>query len=126
MITSAVSSKSELAKKGEELACEHLSAKGYTIVQRNYRTGQGELDIIARHNNFIVIVEVKTRESAYLTDPLQLVPITKQRQVIRMANTYLKNLSTLEQARFDIVIVVHNASYTKVEHIEDAFYPMGT
>jgi putative endonuclease len=125
MISIVSPTKSELAKKGEELACEYLVSKGYTIVQRNYRTGQGELDIIARDKNFIVIVEVKTRESAFLTDPLQLVPLTKQRQVIKMANTYLKRLSTLEQARFDIIVVIHNSGYTKLEHIEDAFYPMG-
>ncbi|MFM9028481.1 MAG: YraN family protein [Bacteroidota bacterium] len=132
MTESLISPKSELARKGETLACDHLIRKGYVIIQRNYRIGQGELDIIARisitvkgsERNELVFVEVKTRESAFLTDPLQLVPLTKQRQVIRLASTYLKTLKTMERARFDIVIVVHNAQYTRIEHIEDAFYPM--
>ena len=95
------------------------------MLQRNYRYGQGELDIIAKHNGMIVFVEVKTRESSYLTDPLQLVPISKQKQIIRLAGAYLKTLKTLEQARFDIVIIVHNKTLTTINHIEDAFYPMG-
>ena len=118
------SAKTALGKKGEELATEYLVGKGFAVLQRNYRIGQGELDIIARHKNFVVFVEVKTRESAFLTDPIQLVPLSKQRQIIRLANTYLKGCSSLEQGRFDIVIVVHNANYTKIEHVEDAFYPM--
>ena len=122
---SAAPSKTELARKGEELAAEALVKKGYEVLQRNYRYGQGELDIIAKHNGMIVFVEVKTRESNYLTDPLQLVPISKQKQIIRLAGAYLKTLKTLEQARFDIVIIVHNKSLTSINHIEDAFYPMG-
>lgn len=118
------SPKTELARKGEELACLHLQSKGYTLIQRNYRIGQGELDIIARHGKDLVFIEVKTRESAFLTDPLQLVPVSKQRQVIRIANAYLKTLKTLERARFDIVVVIHNSQYTSIDHIEDAFYPM--
>lgn len=118
------SPKSELARKGEEMACNHLLQKGYTILKRNYRIGQGELDIIARDRKDLVFVEVKTRESSFLTDPLQLVPLVKQRQVIRVANAYLKTLKTLERSRFDVVIVIHNAQYTRIEHIEDAFYPM--
>lgn len=118
------SAKTELARKGEELAAEYLREKGYLILHRNYRIGQGEIDIIARDKSMVVFVEVKTRESTFLTDPLQLVPMTKQKQVIRLANTFLKMQKTLEEARFDIVVVVHNNSYTKIEHIEDAFYPM--
>lgn len=118
------SAKTALARKGEELAYQHLIAKGYQVLHRNYRIGQGELDIIARHQGMVVFVEVKTRESDFLTDPLQLVPMAKQKQVIRLANTFLKMQKTLEQGRFDVVIVVHNMQYTKLNHIEDAFYPM--
>lgn len=118
-------SKTALARKGEELAAEHLVKKGFVVVERNYRIGQGEMDIIARHGNWLVVVEVKTRESNFLTNPLQLVPLSKQKQLIKLANAYLKMRKTLEQVRFDIVIVVHNAQYTTIEHIEDAFYPMG-
>lgn len=124
MTTTIDHPKTALARKGEQLAAEYLVKKGFVILERNYRIGQGEMDIIARHGNWLVVVEVKTRESDYLTDPLQLVPMTKQKQLIKLANAFLKMRKTLEQVRFDIVIVVHNTQYTKVEHIEDAFYPM--
>ncbi|MFM7217246.1 MAG: YraN family protein [Bacteroidota bacterium] len=124
MIQSSISPKSELARKGEQLACDHLQSKGYVILKRNHRIGIGELDIIARHGRDLVFVEVKTRESAFMTDPLKLVPITKQRQVIRLADVYLKSLTSLERARFDIVIIVHTAQSTEIKHIEDAFYSM--
>jgi len=124
MTTTLTSAKTELGKKGEELAAEYLREKGFAILHRNYRIGQGELDIIARHQNMMVFVEVKTRESAYLTEPVQLVPLSKQRQIGRLANSFLKGYKSLEQGRFDIVIVIHNASCTRIEHVEDAFYPM--
>lgn len=119
-----LSPKTELARKGEQLACEYLQAKGFVVLKRNYRIGAGELDIIARHGRDIVFVEVKTRESAYMTDPLKLVPVAKQRQVVRIADIYLKSLKSIERARFDIVIVVHNPQSTDIRHIEDAFYAM--
>jgi putative endonuclease len=117
--------KSELARKGEELAAAHLTSKGYSVLQRNLRIGQGEVDIVARQGEEIVFVEVKTRSSAYLTEPVQLVPVSKQRQLLRLADRFLKDKNLDSPARFDIVIVVHNSMYSKIEHIEDAFYPMG-
>ena len=118
--------KSELARKGEELAAEYLAAKGYSIVKRNLRIGQGEIDIIARSNGCMVFVEVKTRTAPFLTDPLQLVPLSKQKQLVRLADRYLKEQGSGAPARFDIVIVVHNSAYTRMELIEDAFYPLGS
>lgn len=117
--------KSVFSREGEDLAAAHLAQSGYSILKRNVRIGQGEIDIIARNREFVVFVEVKTRTSPFLTDPLQLVPLAKQRQVIRLADRYLKNNAEDRPARFDVVIVIHNASYTRIEHIEDAFYPMG-
>lgn len=117
--------KTELSRQGEELAAKHLTANGYTVLKRNFRIGQGEIDLIARKGEHLVFVEVKTRTSPFLTDPVQLVPPAKQRQLVRLADRYLKNNSEESPARFDVVIVVHNSSNTRIEHIEDAFYPMG-
>lgn len=117
--------KTALARQGEELAAKHLAANGYTVLRRNFRIGQGEIDLIARKGEYLVFVEVKTRTSPFLTDPVQLVPPMKQRQLVRLADHFLKNNSDGSPARFDVVIVVHNATLTRIEHIEDAFYPMG-
>ena len=118
------SEKSALARKGEELASLHLSEKGFLVLERNVRIGHGELDIVAKDGDMFVFVEVKTRESAFLTDPVHLVPVSKQKQMIRLADRYLKIRDIFAPARFDIVIVVHNRQYTRIEHTQDAFYPM--
>ena len=96
MTTTIEHPKTALARQGEQLAADYLVKKGFTILERNYRIGQGEMDIIARHGNWLVVVEVKTRESDYLTDPLQLVPMTKQKQLIKLAN-YIANLHSQAQ-----------------------------
>ncbi|MFM2136476.1 MAG: hypothetical protein RL021_1876 [Bacteroidota bacterium] len=117
--------KTELARLGEELAARHLAANGYKVMKHNFRIGQGEIDLIVRKGEFLVFVEVKTRTSPFLTDPVQLVPLSKQRQLVRLADRYMKNNNDQSPARFDVVIVVHNSLTTLIEHIEDAFYPMG-
>jgi putative endonuclease len=116
--------KTELARKGEELAALSLLSKGYTILKRNFKFLRAEVDIIATIGNEIVFVEVKTRFSSYLTDPALLVPISKQKQIIKVADYFVKENCPEKEWRFDIMIVVTNNQYTNIEHIEDAFYPM--
>lgn len=114
----------ELGKVGEKMAAELLAGKGYLILHKNFFHPPGEIDIISDKDGFIVFTEVKTRESAYLSDPAQLVPLSKQKQIIRVADAYIKANYPDRPYRFDIVVVITNASYTRLEHIEDAFYPM--
>jgi putative endonuclease len=59
----------ELGEKGEELARNFLRKKGYKIIERNWRFGKDEIDIIAIDNDYLVIVEVKTRRSNYFAEP---------------------------------------------------------
>lgn len=114
----------ELGKKGELLACEYLRKKGYFIHRQNYRYDRAEVDIVAEDKGLMVFVEVKTRISAYLSDPALLVPIKKQRQIIKAADDYLKSFFPEKEGRFDIIVVITNEQYTSIEHIEDAYYPM--
>ena len=112
----------ELGKKGEELATNYLREKGYHIHSRNYRFDRAEVDIIAEDNGFLVAVEVKTRYSPYLSDPALLVPVGKQKQIIRAADEFAKTSFPDKETRFDIIIVITNEKYTTIEHIVDAFY----
>ncbi len=112
----------ELGKKGEDLAAQFLRELGYHIHIRNYRFDRAEVDIIAETDGFLVAVEVKTRVSAYLSDPALLVPIGKQKQIIRAADQFAKDAFPDKQTRFDIIIVITNEKYTTIEHIVDAFY----
>lgn len=115
--------KTELARKGEELAARDLVSKGYTIIARNFTFMRAEIDIVATIGTEVVFVEVKTRFSAYLTDPSLLVPLSKQKQIIKAADFYVKEFVPEREWRFDIMIVVTNKEYTSIEHIADAFYP---
>lgn len=113
----------ELGKLGEKMAAELLLKKGYSILKQNYFFGKAEVDIVAQINNQLVFVEVKTRESSYLSEPEYTVSMKKQRQVIKAADAYVKEFDLDLESRFDIVTVIVNSQYTKVDHLEDAFYP---
>ncbi|HRH65066.1 MAG TPA: YraN family protein [Bacteroidia bacterium] len=114
----------ELGKKGELLACEYLRKKGYLIHRQNYTFDRAEVDIVAEDQGMLVFVEVKTRISAFLSDPSLLVPIKKQKQVIKAADEFVKQVFPEKEGRFDILIVITNEQYTSIEHLVDAFYPM--
>lgn len=115
----------ELGKKGEKIAADQLLKLGYKILSKNFIYDHKEVDIVCEHDSKIVFVEVKTRYSPYLSDPALLVPIKKQKQIIKVADFYMKEFYPEKEARFDIVIVITNSEYTKHELIVDAFYPMG-
>jgi putative endonuclease len=109
---------------GEGIACEELRRKGYAILKRNYIFQKAEVDIVAEKDGRLIFVEVKTRISAYLTDPALLVSLGKQKQIIKAADQYVKDYFPEKEWRFDIMVVITNSEYTSIEHIEDAFYPM--
>jgi putative endonuclease len=114
----------DLGKMGEQLATEHLRKRGYSILARNYSiAAKAEVDIVASKDDHIVFVEVKTRETEYLNDPALMVPMKKQRQIIKAADEYVKEKEIDLPWRFDIISIVFNSKVTKLEHIEDAFYP---
>lgn len=113
-----------LGVEGENLAVRHLEEDGYEIVERNYRWKKGELDIVCRKDGLLVIVEVKTRNSSALGQPYLAVSLAKQRQIIHVANQYVRERQVKEEVRFDIFSIVLNERRIEMEHIRDAFYPL--
>jgi len=113
----------ELGKSGEDLAANFLSAKGYKILERNWRIGHNEIDIIAQDANTLVIVEVKTLKSKFIRDPEASVGKPKQKSLINAANAYIKIKNISLETRFDIVSIVITSSQPIINHIPDAFYP---
>jgi len=111
-------------KKGETIALEYLIKKGYMILERNYRSGKNEIDIIARNSGEIVFIEVKTRSSEIFCEPESAVNRDKQRAIIRVAHSYIMRNNIKEEARFDIIAIIRNEVETKINHIENAFTPM--
>lgn len=111
----------ELGIFGEKLAQEYLSKKGYHHLDFNYRFGKLEVDIISIENNQLVVTEVKTRQTAEIGEPWRAVTRPKQRQIIKVADAYVKWKQLTIDTRFDIVSIVHNQYRTEIEHIIDAF-----
>ena len=111
----------ELGILGEKLAQEYLRNKGFVHLDLNYRFGKLEVDIISMENNQLVVTEVKTRQTAEIGEPWRVVTRAKQRQIIKVADAYIKWKKLNIDTRFDIVSIVHNQYRTEIEHIVDAF-----
>lgn len=108
---------------GESAAVKHLADKGYTILERNWRYFETEIDIIAEKSGIIVVAEVKTRSSIDFGDPEAFVDLKKQKRMVKAANAYLGEKDLDREVRFDIIAVVKENGAHTVNHIEDAFYP---
>jgi putative endonuclease len=114
---------------GERIAAEHLERRGFAIVDRNFRTRWGELDIIACDGRVIVFCEVKTRRvlrAGNAVDPLESVHPRKRGQVRRMAGRWLAERRDRPRAgelRFDVIgITMDGAGHlVALDHIEAAF-----
>lgn len=107
-----------LGKEGERLATEYLQKKGYKILEENFRTSIGEIDIIAKYKNYIVIIEVKRRISGTFGEPTQAVNHRKQTKLKKLALCYLSKLGKEYPVRFDVIAIKDK----EIEHIENAFY----
>ena len=113
----------DFGKLGEELAVDYLTGKGYKILERTWRNIHKEIDIIAKDGNFLVIVEVKTRQTDAYGEPDTAVTKHKQRMLIAAANAYIARKHLDVETRFDIISIVFNDGEPVIEHIEDAFLP---
>lgn len=113
----------DLGKFGEQLACDFIRKKNYQIIDRNYRFKKNEIDIIAKKDNKLIIIEVKTRQTSEIGEPWQAVSKQKQKQVIKVANHYVQNNNIELETRFDIISIIHNSFRTELIHMEEAFYP---
>ena len=114
----------ERGTAGETLACKHLRRAGYKILYRNFRgrTG-GELDIVCRHRDTLVFVEVKTRGSEEFGRPFEAVRSDQQRRISRGALAWLRMLDNPDILfRFDVVeVIMREQGKARVEVIQNAF-----
>jgi putative endonuclease len=109
-------------RKGETIAAAFLKNTGYQIVGTNYRCPLGEIDIIARDQDELVFIEVKTRKSTALGYPEQAVDVTKQKKMSRLALWYLEHNNMHDaKARFDVVAVTMSQSEPEIRLIKNAF-----
>ncbi len=114
----------ELGRFGEERAARYLRLRGYRIVETNYSSRLGEIDLIARRGKYLVFVEVKLRKSADFAAAREFVTAAKQQRIRSTAALYLAQNETALQPRFDVIdIYAPNGASGRVtiNHIEDAF-----
>jgi putative endonuclease len=111
--------KDALGRYGEELAVAHLRRQGLTIVARNWRCPAGELDVIARDGNALVICEVKTRRSLAYGAPIEAVSPRKLRRLRELALRWLDEQQVhVPEIRFDVIGIVQPATGRPVlEHL---------
>ena len=116
--------KQTLGRFGEEQAARCLRKKGYTILERNFRCRQGEIDIIARKKGFVVFVEVKLRKDDSFAAAREFVTRGKQEKILKTASLWLSQNDCDLQPRFDVVEVYAPQGADgplRIEHLEDAF-----
>ncbi|WP_054875560.1 YraN family protein [Oxobacter pfennigii] len=116
-------SKREKGNLGETAALNYLIQNGYVILEKNFSTKYGEIDIIARDNDYIAFIEVKTRRDEKWGLPSEAVTLNKQCRIARMAMLYIaKKRLNDENFRFDVVEVILSDNEVKyLRLIKDAF-----
>lgn len=111
-----------MGKLGEDKAVVYLVREGFVVLERNWRSGCGELDVICRKDGLLVIVEVKTRICPE-ERPGELLDWRKRRSMRRAADAYVKAKGIRQEVRFDLVLVTGEG--LEVEHIEDVIQVFG-
>ena len=112
----------ELGHLGEKMALKEVRRLGYKEVERNFRCPLGEVDLIAKDGDTLVFIEIKTRKGRSLGYAKEAVNERKQRQISKVALTYMKNKKCVGvKARFDVVAVSLGIGKPELEVIKNAF-----
>lgn len=118
----------ELGKRGEEVALEYLLRQGMKLLERNWRCGHKELDLIMEDGAFIRIVEVRTREYPSIMEPFESITVQKRNKVIAAARGYMAQkgrfLCGSREVVFDVVSVLFNGELFEIKYLREAFAPL--
>jgi putative endonuclease len=114
----------DIGNLGERLAVEYLEHKGYRILALNWRYKRAEVDIIAQNGKIIVFVEVKTRSYDHFGPPDLAVNERKEALITSAAHAWIGQHQYEGEIRFDVIsILLQENTVSRVQHIEDAFFP---
>lgn len=109
-------------KLWEIKACEYLRKKRYTLLEANYTTRFGEVDLIVKNKKYICFVEVKQRDIRSIAQPKEFVDFRKQQRIMATAQLYLAKNETNLQPRFDVIeVYTENNQIKSIKHLENAF-----
>ncbi len=112
----------EFGKQGEQLAVDYLQVKGYEIMARNYRYQKAEIDIIARQDETLAVIEVKSRNMGFLEDVSTVINPKKRQLLVSAADHYVQEMDLDVEVRFDIITIVKKGANFEIDHVENAFY----
>jgi putative endonuclease len=114
--------KQAFGELGERIAERWLRRQGWRVVQRRYRSGHRDIDLVVERDGTVAFVEVKARRGAQFGDPVEAVNWSKQKQLIRSASTWIdRHGKPSEFYRFDVVGVLVEGDRVRVRHIANAF-----
>ncbi len=116
----------DIGALGEKIAAEHLTGLGYMIRERNFRSREGEIDIIAEKDDFLVFIEVRTRTSNSYGTPEESVTTQKKERLIALAEAYIEDRDDLPSSwRIDVVAIElgPKRKVARLEIIENAISP---
>lgn len=110
-----------IAKLGEDKACDYIENLGYKIIERNFRKGYGEIDIVALDNNVLAFIEVKTRTSNLFGTPLESITYWKLKTLIKTAEYYkLTHKNLPDELRIDVIsILISNNKVSEIDLIKN-------
>jgi len=110
-----------LGRRGEELAATYLEKKGYLILQRNYRSGAGEMDIVAQEGDCLVFVEVRARSTSEYGTPEESITPSKAQRLIKVAQGYLQEQGeSAREWRIDLVAIQLRGDPYRLNHVVNA------
>lgn len=111
-----------LGEAGERVAETWLAQRGWVILDRRFRNGHRDLDLVAEREGVVAFVEVKARTGKDFGQPVEAVNWRKQRELSRSASVWIARFGRSEQTfRFDVVGVLMDGERVRVQHIENAF-----
>ena len=114
----------EVGRRGEEIAAEWLVKRGFRVLERNWRSGHKEVDLVVESERAVHIVEVKTLTPPVLTLPAEKVDARKQARLVAAARRLIAERHIEREVQFDIIAVVLGDDQPRVEYIPEAFYPI--
>lgn len=107
---------------GEKFTEKYLKKHGYKIIEKNYHSRFGEIDIIATKKDIIAFVEVKTRGENHIFEPIEAITVSKVKKIKTTAQIYLQYNELNKQPRFDVSsVITKNKKPISIEYIENAF-----
>ena len=114
----------EFGEVGEKVAERWLRRHGWRVLQRRFRNGHRDIDLVAERDGLVAFVEVKARRRKDFGDPVEAVDWRKQRELVRSATVWIdRHGRPNESYRFDVIGVLVEGNSVRVKHIENAFRP---